>query len=83
MYFWCGTEALLPMMRPVVILHGHLLGRLGVSAHRHTVNQTAHESQEAKNEEYYAQYPVSKEQNQTNSISTQIHNNMDMTGTYL
>jgi len=57
MYFGRGTEALLPVMRPIVILHGHLLGRLGVPAHRHAVDQTAHERQEAENEEYYAQYP--------------------------
>lgn len=57
MYFRCGTEAFLPMVCPVMILHGHLLGSLGVSAHRHTVDQTTHECQEAENEEYYAQYP--------------------------
>lgn len=82
MYFWCGTEALLPMMRPVVVLHCHLLGRLGVSAHCHTVYQTPHECQKAKNEEDYTQYPVRKEQDKTYSILTQIHN-MDTTGTYI
>lgn len=49
------------MMSPVVILHCYLLGCLSVPAHRHTVDQTAHECQEAENEEYYAQYPVIKE----------------------
>jgi len=61
--FWCGAKALLPMMRPVMILHGHLFGCLSVSAHRYAVDQTAHECQEAKNEEYYTQYPMRKEQN--------------------
>ena len=52
------------MVCPVMILHGHLLGSLGISAHRHTVDQTTHEGQEAENEEYYTQYPVKKKQNQ-------------------
>lgn len=53
-----GAEALLPVPRPVVVLHGHLLGRFRVPAHRHAVDQAAHQRQEAEYEEYDAQNPA-------------------------
>lgn len=57
-YFGGSAEALLPMMRPIVVLHRHFLGSFGISAHSHAVDQAAHESQEAEYQEYDTQYPV-------------------------
>lgn len=51
------------MMRPVVVLHGHLFGRLGIPTHRHAVDQTAHESQEAEYQEYNTQDPEDRKTN--------------------
>lgn len=56
--FGGGAEALLPVPRPVVVLHGHLLGRFRVPAHRHAVDQAAHQRQEAEYEKYDAQNPA-------------------------
>lgn len=52
------AEALLPVVRPIMVLHGHLLGGLGVPAHGHAVDEAAHERQETEYEEYNAQNPV-------------------------
>lgn len=57
-YFRGGSKTLLPMVRPVMVLHGYLLGSLGVPAHGHAVDETSHESQKAKYQEHYAQNPA-------------------------
>lgn len=56
-----GAEALLPVPRPIVILHGHLLGRLGVPAHRNAIDQAAHQRQEAEYQENDAEHPARTE----------------------
>jgi len=57
-YLGRGAEALLPVARPVVVLHGHLLGSFRVPAHRHAVDQTAHERQKSEYQEHDAQHPA-------------------------
>lgn len=57
-YFGRGAEALLPVPRPIVVLHGHLLGRFRVPAHRHAIDQAAHQRQEAEYQEHDAQHPA-------------------------
>lgn len=53
MNFW-KTYVLLPMVRPVMVLHGHLLRRLHVLAHGDAVNQTNIERDEPEDEENYS-----------------------------